>query len=877
MRLVSNLTAIEKACSVVHSWLRGRRTKKAKPSRRRQLPWFEVLEDRSLLSASSSQSLLTAYGQQSMSFEPNQGQTCASVQFLSRGSGYTLFLGGDAAELSLHTASDASGASAALSVQLVGANINPTVAGMEPLQGKSNYLSGNDPSQWRTNIPTFAKVKYQDVYQGVGLIYYGNQGQLEYDFTVAAGADPGLISLNFQGGGSPSLDAQGNLVLHTAIGDVVERAPVLYQEIDGVRQAIDGGYILQGDHQVGFHVGAYDHSRQLVIDPILLYSTYFGGAGNDFGTAIAVDADGDAYVTGSTESTKLPAPLDPASQPFQSEFNGFGNDAFVVKLDPQGNVLWTTYLGGNPDESNVKPLPPPYVGNNGYEFAANEGTAIAVDPETDVYVAGYTLITASGPLGGSPGFMPMVNSFQSSPTQFGPNGFVAELDPSGSALIYSSYLGTTYYIPSGIAADADGNAYVTGSYPKIPYTDLSTIDDLINNNDGFVAKIASPSPSSGKASIVYQVSLGNPSLDGSNTWSNAIAVDDAGQAYVAGSSNAPDFANNEPTNPSQNGALTLGGYDAYLAKLDAGGNLVFADRLGGELDDWADGIAVDAAGNIDIAGGTLSLSFPVVNAIQDVRPKKAAEDSTAFVAKVNATGNSLLFSTYLGGDGRDEATAIAVDASGHAYVTGLTASSNFPTSNAWQKSQLGYAADSLQNVIGGNAFVAKIDTAGGALFYSSYLGGGHPNIPFPADLSNATNYSDFGAGIAVDQFGNAYVTGSTPSTTFPTTANAAQQQSGGGTSFNGTPATDAFVAKIANNLIVTALPVNAVLGEAYSAPVATFTAPDPMAPGSDFTAQINWGDGTIDAVTPQKSGDPERRFWLPAITSTPSWGRIRSS
>jgi Beta-propeller repeat len=282
----------------------GRRRRGGSFFRRR----VEELETRCLLSGlgAAGSGLLADYAHNPMSFEANQGQTDSSVQFLSRGNGYTLFLTSDAAVLRLHQPSAASDAAAVLSVQLVGANGTTPAMGLKELPGKSNYLIGKDPSQWHTNVPNYAQVDYQDVYPGINLIYYGNQGQLEYDFRVAPGADPSAIGLSFRGSVSLNLDAQGNLVLHSPGGDIVEHAPVVYQDINGVKQPITGAFVLQSDHQVGFQVGAYDTSQALVIDPVLVYSTYLGGVGEDIGNAVAVDPQGNAYITGTTTSVDFP-------------------------------------------------------------------------------------------------------------------------------------------------------------------------------------------------------------------------------------------------------------------------------------------------------------------------------------------------------------------------------------------------------------------------------------------------------------------------------------------------------------------------------------------------------------------------------------------
>jgi hypothetical protein len=331
-------------------------------------PAVEALEPRRLLSAS--EDLAQAYGQLPLSFEANQGQTDAQVSFLARGSGYALFLTPAEAVLSLRkptqpgTDADPAASGTVLRMQLVGASTAPRLVGQGLLSGTSNYLLGNDPSQWHTGIADYARVEARGVYPGVDLVYYGNQRQLEYDFTVAPGADPGAITLAFPGAESATLDDQGNLVLQMAGGAVVEQAPVLYQEGNGIREAVSGHYVLAGDGQVGFAVGSYDRSRPLVIDPILSYSTYLGGSFDDIGYGIAVDSAGNAYVTGYTESANFPT-----ANPRQSA-NGGGRDAFVAKLNAAGSVLaYSTYLGGSNDDY---------------------GYGIAVDSAGNAYVTGYT-------------------------------------------------------------------------------------------------------------------------------------------------------------------------------------------------------------------------------------------------------------------------------------------------------------------------------------------------------------------------------------------------------------------------------------------------------------------------------------------------------
>jgi hypothetical protein len=283
------------------------------------------------------------YGELPLHFEANQGQTDRQVKFLARGSGYGLFLMPTESMLVLRKPNAAS--PAVVRMKLVGANPRPLVAGREELPGKSNYFIGNDPRKWRTNVPQYARVEYQDVYPGVNLAYYGNQRQLEYDFVVSPGGDPRRIRFGIEGAEKIQVDAEGNLVLSLPGADVVEKAPVVYQEFGGVRKAVDGRFVMRGRDEVGFEVGAYEVDRPLVLDPLLAYSTYLGGSGEDWGWGIAVDATGNTYVAGHTSSIDFPT-----AAPMQSA-NAGGNDAIVVKLSSSGSLVYSTFLGGSGNDT----------------------------------------------------------------------------------------------------------------------------------------------------------------------------------------------------------------------------------------------------------------------------------------------------------------------------------------------------------------------------------------------------------------------------------------------------------------------------------------------------------------------------------------------
>ena len=613
-------------------------------------------------------------------------------------------------------------------MKLVGANPSPRVSGLEELPGKSNYFIGNDPSQWRTNVPHYAKVQYNDVYPGVDLVYYGNQRQLEYDLVVAPGADPGAIALSFEGVERLRIDAQGDLVLHTSGGQIRQHKPLVYQEVDGGHREIAGAYVLNGDREVGFQIAAYDVGEPLIIDPVLTDSTYLGGNGNDRSFAIAVDASGNAYVTGQTSFTGFPT-----ASPFQADGGG-GQNAFVTKLNAAGNALvYSTYLGGSDSET---------------------GRGIAVDASGSAYVTGSTESTD----------FPTANPIQPALGGTG-DAFVTKLNAAGNALVYSTYLGGSSFEGGyGIAVDGSGNAYVTGSTFSTDFPTATPLQPATGGGfDAFVTKL-----NAAGSALVYSTYLGGSSVEGGF----GIAVDGSGNAYVTGSTSSADFPTASPIQPTIGGVIG-GDIDAFVTKLNAAGNaLVYSTYLGGSSSEGGTNsiqlaVAVDASGNAYVAGTTTSTDFPTASPIQPAHGGGGAFIWDAFVTKLNAAGNALVYSTYLGGSGHDFVEGIAVDAFGNAYVAGETGSDNFPTANPIQATRDGSPND---------AFVTKLNAAGNALVYSTYLGGSSGDMTF-------------GGGIAVDGSGNAYVTGDTTSTDFPTATPFQSTKAGG---------SDVFIAKISD-------------------------------------------------------------------------------
>jgi hypothetical protein len=699
------------------------------------------------------------YGKLPLHFEANQGQSDDQVKFLSRGRGYNLYLTPTEAALTLRTkgrrdeeenpqSAILNPQSSVVRLQLLNANPDPQVVGLQELPGKVHYFTGNDPKTWRTNVPTYAKVKYENVYPGVDLVYYGNQQQLEHDFIIAPGADPSAIRLNIvDREGQPlavTVDATGDLVIAVAGEELRLRKPLVYQEIDGGRREIAGNYLLLASpipHSqpptptVGFQLAAYDSTKPLVIDPVLSYSTYLGGDLRDGVRRIAVDNAGNAYVTGFTGG-HFPNSSFPLAN---------SNAAFVAKLDPSGTTLiYSTYLDGN---------------------GVDVGTGIAVDTDGNAYVTGST---SSGDLPSTP----------VQPQGFAGgayDAFVAKLSPDGSTLVYFTYLGgstssggvlyqgrnadvTAEEGGEGIAVDAAGNTYVTGfttstDFPTknplpggggaFPVACQSIPAGLTNCPDAFVAKLTPDG-----TDLVYSTFLGGSLGDKAH----AIAIDAAGNAYVTGHTFSDDF----PTqNALQSTHSSSGSTDAFVTALDATGALIYSTYLGGAFGyENSFDIAVDVLGSAYVTGQTGSSLFPTTP--QSFQPNPGGGGGfRAFVSKLAPGGAALMYSSYLGQDPGVPVTgiagvSIAIDAFGSAYVAGVTGPGELPTVNPLQ----GFGGGSS------DAFIAKVAPSGRALLYATYLGG---------------NGYDYNYGIAANEAGSVLVAGETlstdapsPTSTFPT-------------------------------------------------------------------------------------------------------------
>lgn len=652
-----------------------------------------------------------------LTFQANVGQTDSRVRFVAEGGGYTLFLTGDEAVFSLRgsdgQARDSLGEPVATTpsvvhMRIVGANPDARPVGQEPLSGTVNYFVGNDPAKWHGGVATFGRVAYPEVYPGVNLVYYGNQGSLEYDFQVAPGADPRPIALQFQGGEGASIDAEGNLVVQTTAGALRQHKPILYQEMNGVRHEVAGAYVLRGPNQVGFTVGAYDPSRPLVIDPVLTYSTFLGGSGADNAYGLAVDSQGNTYLTGQTSSTDFPTT--------DGSVGDGSPHVFVAKIDATGqNLVYSTYLSG--------------TGPRG-----ERGNAIALDSAGNAYVTGRT---------SSRDFPIVAGAFQSLYPGGMFSAFVTKINPTGDGLVYSTYLGGSVNDSAfGIAVDANGNAYVAGgtSSDDFPFTP-NAFQYVSKNTSPFFAEFNADG-----SDLLYASFLGGGR---SMERANGIALDAQGNAYITGQTGADDFPTTlDAAQPDFGGGLD----NAFVAKFNPNAfgddSLVYSTYLGGNRDDRGLAIAVDADGNAYVTGEASSTNFPLRNAFQSTF---RGAPYNAFVTEVNAAGTQFVSSSYFGGGGEDRGLAIALDAANNIYLTGYTTSPDFPTRNPIQPALGG----------GSDAFVAELSNDGSGPLFSTFLGGsGNENADgqvIPHD-----------GGIAVDAMGTIYVLGHTGSADFPT-------------------------------------------------------------------------------------------------------------
>jgi hypothetical protein len=606
-----------------------------------------------------------------------------------------------------------------LTTKFFGANPNPEIVAEGQMEYKCNYFLGNDPAMWRTDVPNYKAITLKDIYPGIDVKYTGDgNGRATYEYIVAPGADIAQIKVEYQGAEETSIDSDGRMVLKTKWGDMIA---AIKSPSDDVLSGSTYCAWLASSSTTSSDSARGDVGQALADKSgtlTLSYSTYLGGGGDDMGQDIAVDGSGNAYVTGFTFSDF------PILNPYQT-FQGGTYDAFVTKLSASGTLIYSTYLGGTRDE---------------------HGYGIVVDGSENAYVTGWT--TSSD--------FPALNPYQIyvGGGVYGYDVFVTKLSSSGASLIYSTYLGGEDDEQGyDIAVDVGGCAYVTGYTESSNFPTLNPYQMGQPYTDAFITKLSSTGNS-----LIYSTYLGG----GYEDWGNGIAIDDSGYAYVTGSTNSLNF----PTQNAYDGSLNGGFFDgdAFVTKLSRSGeSLIYSTYLGGSGRETVWGgkcIAVDGSGNAYVTGWTESTDFPTLNPYQGTFQ---GGDGDAFVTKLSGSGNSLIYSTYLGGGGIDYGYGIAIDGNGNVYVTGSTGSSDFPTLNPFQTDQ-----------ISTDAFVTKLSSSGNILIYSTHLGGGG---------------SELGYSIAVDGSGNAYLTGETNSTNFPT-RNPYQA------TFHGTSWYDAFVTKL---------------------------------------------------------------------------------
>jgi len=736
-----------------------------------------------------------SYGNIPLYFVPNMGQVNEAARFYARASRYTLWLTADGLVFDRSVSSDrpdhrarpwererAMGRVEEESAEsrrevhrlvFMGANPEPEIDGDGGTGHIANYFIGSDPAKWRTNIATSRAAVYKELYPNIDLKVYGVEKQIEYDWLVKPGGDPEAIDFAYQDVLGTEIDADGDLIIRTELGEFRHRKPDAYHKRpDGIRESVEASFRTIGPDRYGFTVGRYDRTRPLVIDPVvLIYSTFLGGNGHpntgfewDQGRKIDVDSLGCAYVTGRTFSGDFPT-----RNAFQA--NGYG-DAFVTKFNAAGDdLVYSTYLGG---------------------ISADEGNGIAVDGFGCAYVTGHTI---------SPDF-PLRNPFQANLAGYY-DFFISKFSADGSDLQFSTYLGGTdlEYSP-GIAVDNFGCVYVAG---KTTSSDFPTRNPLQATNAGYIDVSVTKLTAAGNE-VIYSTYLGGYAEDSVE----GIAIDSLGCVYVTGYTASSDF-------PIRNAFQSENrGGDAFVAKLSAPGDeLLFSSFLGGAWGEWGYGIAVDEFGCAYVTGVTYSGDFPTRNAFQ--ASNRGYGD--AFVVKFTAAGNDITYSTYLGGSRADYPSAITADGSGCAYVTGKTISWDFPLRNPFQSAQQG----------NNDVFVAKFTSGGEDLIYSTYLGG--------ID-------EDYAHGIAVDSSGRVFVTGSTMSADFPTRGPFQSDLKGG---------CDAFVTKLDMGYVVTAAVSGA--GGAVSPATQTVGAGDSATiniyPDTGYTiASITDNGGSVAVANP---------------------------
>lgn len=684
----------------------------------------------------SRSALVAKFGKLPLSFEKNEGQADSRVKYLARGQGYDLFFTQKAAAFALHNPacnpavtskhSVAAGSSCPdrgnlIEFELEGANPNLQVLGDDLLPGKSNYFIGNDPGKWRTNVPNYARVKYQSAYPGIDVVYYGNQRQLEFDLVVAPGADLHDVHLNLRGATKLELDTAGNLLVHALDGNLRLLKPVIYQASTEGKTSIDGRYVLRPDHQVAFETDAYDRTRPLIVDPTLVYSTYLGGNGTDQGKAIAVDASGNAYIAGNTTSATFPT-----DNPIET-----AGSIFVTKLNSSGTALvYSTYFGGNITGSAI------------VSTSCGQGqclTGLKVDSSGEVFITGIAFA----------GF-PTVNQIAgacSTHCQSVGGFFVAKLNAAGSAIDYASMIGGG--LSSALAVDSTGNAYVVGeTYIAGDFPVVNAYQSTFGggSNDAFLVKVNSTG-----TALDYSTFLGGTGSD----QATGVAVDSSGSAYVAGTTFTLTGPSTFPT-ANQISAACVGTcatgsnqQDAFIAKFKADGSaLVYSSLIGGSGNSQAGvgspyyegaSLAIDPLGGAYVAGITSASNFPTTAGAYET----SLSTENNFVVAINPAGSAMNYSTFLGGtingtiSPGSSISDIAVDSSGDVVVVGGLGKT------------LQLVSPLYPSYFISEPSIAILDPTGSKLLFSSSL----------ADTTGSGSAQDSAFGVTFDATGNVYVTG----------------------------------------------------------------------------------------------------------------------
>ena len=697
-----------------------------------------------------------------LQFEENRGQTDPSVQFISRGAGYTLFLTANEAVFVLtyqkpattglvqrspysqRAAARPLNFSSVLRMKLSGSNTVPQAKGTTRLPGTVNYFIGRDVTQWHTGIPAYSDVLYSGVYPEIDLHYYGNHHQLEYDFVLNPGADPHNIALSFDGANALAIDDTGNLAMNSDAGRVTLLKPSIYQMVGGQKKPVRGGYVLRPNHSVGVELGDYDPTKSLVVDPVLVYSSYLGGSGWDAAVSVTLDASRNEYIGGFTISPDFPSTGAAISAAPNGTCVGF-----VAKLDPTlTSVLYSSYLGGTTGASSC--------------LWGDGVNGIAVDSLGQAYTTGYASsndfpITASA-------FQPGQGNGASS------NAFLAKLAADGQSLLYSTYLGGSGGDDDGYAvlADNTGNAYVVGQatsadFPLTPTTAFQTTPSGVYPlGNGFLSQI--DTTKSGANSLVFSTVLGGTTGDDAIT---GIALDSSHNAYLTGWTSSSDFPVT-PTTAFQPASSTQA-YCGFVTRLDlskvGSSMLSYSTYLCGTNSDWGWGVAIDSNANAYVTGEAFSADFP------STFEQSNSQNGKGFAAELNLNlvgSASLVYSRLLGGDTSsfgDWPYRIAVDANANAYIVGQTSSTDFPvTSDAIQSS--------LLSATTGDGFLSVLSPDGSAVLYATYLGGsGTAAVGILGDLV---------FDLALDSSSSIYLVGQTFSSDFPTTTTGLQTTYGGG-------------------------------------------------------------------------------------------------